>query len=77
MALGAVWTSGQRPWDDGCGMQFGRRGSDPGMVGVARSTSACGATVGFVRRRRRAEKWGWPLRLGGLASTTWVWVNSA
>jgi hypothetical protein len=77
MALGAVWTSGQRPRDGGCGMQFGCQDSGPGTVGVARSTSACGATVGFVGRRRRPAKWGWPLRLGGLASTTWVWVNSA
>jgi hypothetical protein len=74
-------------------VQFGRQGSDPrtagvacsldaraaapGRSGVVRSTSACGATVGFVRRRRRAAMWGWILRLGGLASVTWVWVNSA
>jgi hypothetical protein len=48
-------------------------GSGPRMVGVARSTVECGATVTFTWRRRRAAMRAWLLLLGGLASTTGVW----
>jgi hypothetical protein len=38
------WLSGRRRF----AVQLGRRGNGPEMVDVARSTVACGATVGFV-----------------------------
>jgi hypothetical protein len=44
---------------------FGRLGVNPGVVDLARSTVACGATVGFSRRRRRVALWARLLRLRG------------